>query len=283
MRQDYDVIVIGSGSSGGVIAARVSEDQHRSVLLLEAGPDFPEEAESLPLFAVSGEHTFRVFGAPEFDWGIVDRDRAGRRGGVIVRLPRGRVVGGSSMLNSTVAVRPAPFDMDRWAGLGCEGWDWASLLPVFKRIERDLDFGDQEIHGESGPLVIKRYKEQSWSAVNRVFAEAVTELGVPQTQDLNGLDGHSGVWGVMPHNRYKEVRQGTLTTYLRQARGRSNLTIRGSCLVDRIIFQGSSAQAVRFIGPNGPEEAHADLIVISAGVYNSPAILQRSGIGPAIC
>lgn len=281
MARRFDVIVVGAGSSGGIVAARLTENPDRSVLLLEAGPDFPDEATSLPLFAVSGEHTFRVFGAPEFDWGIVDRDRAGRRAGAVVRLPRGKVVGGSSMLNSTVAVRPAPLDMDRWASLGCEGWDWNSLLPRFVRMERDLDLGHQEIHGSDGPIVIQRYKEASWAAVNRVFAEACDELGVPQTPDLNGVDGHHGVFGVMPHNRYKEVRQGTLVTYLREARARPNLTIRGSCLVDKILFNGSRAERVRFIGPEGPEEASAELFVVAAGVYNSPAILQRSGIGPA--
>jgi choline dehydrogenase len=264
-----------------VIAARLSEDAERQVLLLEAGPDFPNEAEALPLFAVSGEHTFRVFGAPEFDWGIADHDRAGRRGGTVLPLPRGRIVGGSSMLNSTVAVRPAPFDMDRWAGLSSSEWSWDSLLPHFIRMERDLDLGHEPIHGNEGPLVIQRYKKASWSAVNPVFAEAVSELGIPQTPDLNGLHGHCGVWGVMPHNRYKEVRQGTLVTYLRHARPRPNLIIRGSCLVDNVVVQRNRARAVRFIGPSGPEEASADLIVIAAGVYNSPAILQRSGVGPA--
>jgi choline dehydrogenase len=281
MAEHYDTVVVGGGSSGGVAAARLSEDADRIVLLLDAGPDFPDEAERLPLFAVSGEHTWRVSGVPEFDWGFVDRDVAGRRGGRPIRLPRGCFVGGSSMVNSTIAVRPAAFDMDRWASLGCPGWDWQSLLPLYRRIETDRDFGNQEIHGNDGPIVIQRYPESGWAPVNRVFAEACTALKIPRTPDLNGVGVDSGVFGPLPHNRYKEVKQGTLTTYLRGARKRPNLTIRGSCLVDRVLVANGRATGVRFLAKEGVVEATADRIILSAGVYNTPLILQRSGIGPA--
>ena len=281
MTEHYDTVVVGAGSSGGVVAARLAEDKERSVLLLEAGPDLPLEAEWTPLFVASGEHTWRVSGAPEFDWGFVDTDRAGRRGGRPIRLPRGRLVGGSSMVNSTIAVRPAAFDHDRWASMGCPGWAWDNVLPLYRRIETDRDFGNDPAHGNDGPIIIQRYREEAWAPVNRVFAEACLSDGISHARDFNAVGADAGVFGPFPHNRFKEMKQGTLNTYLRAARQRTNLTIRGGTLVDRVLVEKGRATGLRCVSNGLAETIEADRIIVSAGVYNSPAILQRSGIGPA--
>src|SRR5215207_7213778 len=278
--EHFDVVVVGAGSGGGVAAARLSEDADRRVLLLDAGPDFPDEETLPPLFAVSGEHSWLVAGVPEMDWRFWNTDGAKATSGHRIRLARGKLVGGTSMVNATIAARGAPYDYDRWERFGNPGWSWKDMLPYFIRIETDLDFGDQPIHGSNGPIRVQRYKPETWAVVNHAFYEGCVELGFREAPDLNALDAHDRVVGALAHNRYNEVRQGTLVTYLREARRRANLTIRGNALVDRLMLKDYTVTGLRYIdGLGAAVDVEADLVVMAAGVYGTPTILQRSGIG----
>ena len=148
----YDVIIIGAGSAGSVLANRLSEDPNLSILLIEAGPDYAL-ASNLP-FELVNSHRNAV---ADHDWGLYYQPTETQT----TRLPRGRVTGGSSAVNTAIALRGLPEDYDAWHDTGNPGWDWASVLPLFNRLERDLDYGDATHHGDAGPITIRRYPKDA--------------------------------------------------------------------------------------------------------------------------
>lgn len=275
----FDVVIVGGGSAGCVLAGRLSADPRLKVALVEAGPDTPPG--NVP-DVIADSYPGLAYFDPRFHWPdlrVYTRSPRGNAGGVKdSKLEQARVMGGGSSINGQFAVRGYAEDYDEWAAMGLPGWNYEGMLPYLKRLERDQDFPGG-CHGSDGPLPIRRLFPEQWAGYSRAMSEAMQAAGFAYHADLNGneLDGIFPLPLVNENDR----RVSTAMAYLdAAARARPNLTILANSEVEALRLEGRRVVGITLRRQGQSEAIDAREVVISAGALHSPALLMRNGIGP---
>src|SRR3954471_11379242 len=262
----YDYVIVGAGSAGCVLAARLTEDPDVSVLVLESGPPDVNENIHVPLGVMSLLRT-------EVDWNYYSAPEpfcSSRR----IPLPRGRTLGGSSSINNMIYIRGHRADYDGW---GVPGWAYDDLLPYFKKSEDNVR-GEDEFHGVGGPLRVSDCRSEN--VVSPAFVQAAVEAGLPANDDFNGAEQDG--FGMYQVTTRDGMRGSAAVSYLHPAMERPNLTVMPYMHTHRVLFEGTRAVGVVASQLGQLQEFRAEReVILSAGTYNSPQLLMLSGVGPA--
>lgn len=266
----FDYVIVGAGSAGCVLANRLTASGRHRVLLVEAGPNNRHPWLHIPLgFG-------RLFNNRRFNWCYQTEPQPGCHNRRVI-APRGRVLGGSSSINGLIYIRGQAQDFNVWRQLGNAGWSFEEVLPYFRKAE-DNERGADQFHGVGGPLAVSDLCDRHPLA--KAFVEATLECGYPRNDDFNGsMQEGAGYYQTTMRNG---VRSSTATGYLKSARRRGNLKVVSEALATRILFDGRRATAVEYVVGNDNYCARASVeVIVSSGAFNSPQLLQLSGIGPA--
>jgi choline dehydrogenase len=268
--ETFDFIIVGAGSAGCVLANRLTASGRHRVLLLEAGPHNRHPWLHIPL------GYGRLFADTRYNWCYATEPQPGCHGRNVI-APRGKTLGGSSSINGLIYIRGQAEDFDHWRQLGNAGWSHQDVLPYFRKAE-DNERGADEFHGAGGPLAVSDLRDRHPLAV--AYVEAAVQCGYPRNDDFNGaVQEGAGYYQTTMRNGW---RASTAAGYLRQARRRANLAVVSGALATRIVFDGRRAAGVEYLVGNEARSARANVeVIVASGAFNSPQLLQLSGLGPA--